>query len=318
MISLFDQQDRQGQQQRLSLTWNGVEFNDPTLTRDDATGHRLDSVGFSTPSNFHSEPVSDVAKNGGGVEVYNPLVTTRVLNLRGSIRAEGERELSEQINTLQEAFAPLSLQSSLATNRAGSQTWPPPGGLPSWVRAYPLKFTRLRDRDTAPTRYPDGKFLLQYHVMPLGLPDPVAMSVLQGTGVTYEAEFLVLDGGRSFDQTEDTLSGDGTISWLWGTAPVWPTYEFSLTGAGPSNLTITTSTGHMATSMVLDVSSQTSGTFVVDTRDFTIARNGVISDTYYSSGDWPVLRGDGSTTVAWTNTTNVTGNLVRYRESSYF
>jgi hypothetical protein len=319
MISLFDNQQRDGTWPRLSVTWNGIEFNSPTVTRDDSTGHRLDSAGFSTPSNFHSEAISDITKNGGGVEVYNPLTGTRVMNMRGSIRADTMRELSELVHAMQKAFSPLYLQSTLAANRAGTLTWPPPGGLPSWVRDYPLKFTRLRDRDTAPTRYATGKFLLQYHVMPLALPDPVSMTVLSGVGVNYEAEFLVLDGGRSFDQTEDTVSGDGDVTWLWGTAPVWPTYEFTISGgAGPSNLTITTTQGHMADSIVLDVSSQTSGDFVVDTRDMTIARNGVVSDTYYSSGNWPILRGNGDTTIAWTNTTNITSNLVRYRESDFF
>ena len=312
MISLFDQDGN-----RLSVTWNGVEFNDPTLTRDEQSGFRLEIAAFNTPATFHSEQIADVVKNGGGIELYNPHVGTRVLNLRGSIRASGERELAEQVVDLQRAMHPLYLQSALAENRAGNQTWPPPAGLPSWVRGYPLKFTRMRDRDTAPTRYPDGKFLLQYHVVPLSLPDPLRMSVLQGIGVEYEAEFLVMDGGRSYDQTEDTLSGDGTITWLWGQAPVWPTYEFSLSGTGPADLTITTTQGHMATSLVLDTSSKSTGSFVVDTRDRTIAYNGTVNDRYYSSGDFPPLRGDGATTVAWTNTTNVTGNLVRYRESDF-
>lgn len=312
MISLFDQDHN-----RLSVTYNGIEFNDPTLTRDDQTGARLESAGFSTPSNFHTEAIADIVKNGGGIELYNPHVGTRVLNLRGSYRASGERELMEQILTMQKAMHPLYLQSTLATSRAGTQTWPPPGGTPSWVRAYPLKFTRMRDRDIAPTRFPDGKFELQYHVVPLQLPDPLRMSVLQGQGVEYEAEFIIMDGGRSFDQNEDTLAGDGTITWLWGTAPVWPTYEFSLTGVGPANLTITTTQGHMATALVLDMSTVSSGNVVVDTRDRTIAHNGVISDTYYSSGEFPTLRGNGATSVAWTNTSNISSNIVRYRESDF-
>ena len=315
MISIFDDNGN-----RLSVTYNGIELNDPTLTRHEQTGFRLETAAFSTPANFHSEAVSDVVKNGGGIEYYNPHVGTRVINLRGSIRASTESALMKQIVDMQRAFHPLLLQSEYGLNEAGTLTWPPPGGLPDWVRALPLKFTRVMPRTEAPSAFSNtGLFTLQYHVAPLGLPDPVRSSVAQGVGVDYEAEFLILDGGRSFDQTESTLVGDGTVTWTWGQAPVWPEIEFTLSANGASNLTITTTQGHMGTALVLDCSALGAADVRVDCRNRQIYVDDVATDAPYVSGDFPILRGQGATTVAWTNTTNVTAssNLVRYRQSDY-
>lgn len=316
MISIFDDNN-----ERLSIAWNGIEFNQPTLTRDAQTGKRVDSIGFSTPSNFHSEAVNDIIKNGGGIEFYNPLVGTRIVNLRGSITADKESNLVDQIVQMQRAFHPLYLQSVFGLNYSGTLTWPPPDGLPDWVRAKPLTFTRVLPKTLDPTGHPDGLFELQYHVVPISLPDPVRADVLQGVGVDYEAQFLILDGGRSFSQTESTQVGDGDITWSLGyNAPVWPEIEFDMDGAGSSTLTITTTQGHMATSLVLDTSALgASDSVVIDTRDRAIWVNGSRTASIYASGDYPVLRGNGDTTIAWTNTTNVTSstNLFRYRESSY-
>jgi hypothetical protein len=316
MISIFDDKG-----DRLGIAWNGIEFNDPTLSRmEDATGRRVDHVGFSTPTNFHSEAINDLVKNGGGLELYNPLVGTRVLNLRGSITAESESTLMNQIVTMQRLFHPLYLQSVLGLNEAAALTWPPPSGLPDWVRAKPLTFTRQMPKTADPTNHSDGLFELQYHVLPLQLPDPQRMSVQQGLGVDYEAQFLLADGGRSFDQTERTEIGDQTMAWVWGQAPVWPSIEITMDGAGSATCTITTSTGHMGTALVLDLSGRgASDTIRIDTRSRTIYVNDIYDMSVYVSGDYPIFRGNGSTVIAWTNTTNITAstNLFRFRESDY-
>lgn len=313
MISIFANDGT-----RLGVSWNGINFNNPTLTRSAQSGLRLEIASFSTPSNFHTEIIADIIKNGGGNELYNPFVGTRVLNLRGNIRADSEAELNDQIVLLQRAFHPLLLQSTLATNHAGTLTWPPPSGLPAWVRTKPLTFTRVMPTDTDATDHADGLFELQYHVVPLELPDPIRSATGQGIGADFEAQFLLMDGGRSFDQTEKTVVGNGTVTLIWGKAPMWPTFEWSMTGAGSATFTITTTQGHMGTAMVLDLSGlANTNTVVVDTRDRTIWVNHVKTSSIYVSGEFPVLRGNGATTVAYTNTTNVSGALVRYRESDY-
>lgn len=313
MISIFNDAG-----ERLSTTWNGIEFNEPVLTRYEASGARLENIVFSTPVNFHSEAIDDIVKNGGGLEFYNPRVGIRILSLRGNLRAKTESELMSAIVAMQRAFHPMYLQGVLALDRSGTLVWPPPEGLPDWVRAKPLKFTRAMPRTTDPTGHPDGLFELQYHVVPVMLPDPVRASVLQGVGVDFEAQFLIMDGGRSFDQTEKTLAGNGTITWVWGQAPVWPRISFTMSAAGLTNATITTTQGHMGTALVLDLSSLSASDVVeIDTWDRAIYINDVRDATPYKSGDYPVLRGNGATTVTWTNSTNIGSPLFTYRESDY-
>lgn len=316
MISIFDNKGN-----RMSISYGAVEFNNPVMGRMEVpTGNRIDNVGFSTPTNFHSESISDIVKNGGGVETYNPLVGTRVLNMRGSVRAKNESELMSQIMTMQRELHPLFLQSTLALNRSGTLVWPPPNGLADWIRSRPLKFTRQLPYTVDQTAHADGLFELQYHCLPLQLPDPIRASVSQGLGADFEVQFLLMDGGRAYDQTEKTLAGDGDITWGWGVAPVWPVIEATMGGAGSATCTITTTQGHMGTALVLDLSSLGDGdTVKVDTRENIIYVNGTRNMTVYVSGSYPVLRGAGDTTVAWTNTTNIDAgtNLLRYRESDY-
>lgn len=319
MISIFKDGKERTDANRLSIAWNGIEFNQPTLGRLEVpTGIRTDNVGFSTPTNFHSEAVSDLVKNGGGLEAYNPLVGTRVLSLRCSIRAGEESTLMSQIIDVQRAFHPLYLQSVFALDEGGTLVWPPPAGLPDWVRAKPLTFTRVMPRSVDQTDHPDGLFELQYHVIPLQLPDPIRSDVSQGLGVDFEAQWLLMDGGRSFDQTAKTLAGDGTITWIWGQAPVWPEITWTMDGAGSATATITTTQGHMATALVLDLSAlSATDTVRVDCRNRSIYVNDLQTMSTYVSGDFPVLRGNGATTVAWTNTTNISSNQFEYRESDY-
>ena len=201
MISIFDDDNI-----RQSVTWNGIEFNDPDVDRFTIEGNILHSVAFSTPIVFASEPIDDIVKAGGGVEYQNPRVGSRVLQLRGELKAPTESALALRIRNLQEAFHPLYLQTAKANNRAGTQTWPPPSGAPSWIRELPLKFTRVLPRTWSPTTVPSGKLPLQYHVAPMALPDPIRTDHLQGVGAEYTAEFLVFYGGRSFGQTENTFT----------------------------------------------------------------------------------------------------------------
>jgi hypothetical protein len=324
MISIFDDDGT-----RLSVTWNGVEFNDPTLNRYDAGGARLEYATYSTPMNFHSEAIDDIVKNGGGLEFYNPRVGTRILNLRGSLRADTESELMASIVAMQRAFHPLMLQAGARAHavpatdldqQTGTPTWPPPDGLPSWVRGKPLRFTRQMPRATDQTNHPDGLFELQYHPVPLALPDPIKASVLQGVGVDYEAQFLLMDGGRSFDQTDTHISGNGTLTMVWGKAPVWPVFTWTMSAAGSANMTITTTGNHYATALVLDLTGRVLNDVVeVDTRDRTIRVNNALAPALYVSGDWPVI-GDiasGATTVTYTNASNAGTIVCNYRESDY-
>ena len=339
VISIYDDAGN-----RKSITWNGLEFNSPTLGRMELpTGYRVDYIGFSTPANFHAEQVQDISKNGGGVIVYNPLVGTRVLNMRGSLRATNESTINSQIRDLQRAFSPLLLQGTqqYLHQYAGDETamdvptgatavWPPRAGIPSWVRSLPLKFTRVLPAGeagfNAPTwasLYTNGLYLMQYHVMPLELSDPIKSAVGTGFGADYQAQFLVLDGGRSFDQTATILTGNGQFPVTWGRAPMWPRIYFTMDGAGSATATVTTTGAHMNTALVLDLDALANLDKVdIDCRDQTIRLNGTLNSALKASGDFPVIadKVGGYTTFTWTNTTNMTAssNKVVARESDYF
>jgi hypothetical protein len=224
----------------------------------------------------------------------------------------------KQIIDMQRVFHPLYLQSVLGLDESGTLVWPPPAGLPDWVRAHPLTFTRVLPRDEDTTDHPDGLFELQYHVFPLELPDPAKADVQQGLGVDYEAQFLLADGGRSFDQEEKSIAGSDTITFTWGQAPVWPVFTVTMTGAGHAAFAITTTQGHMATVLVLDLSTlEADDELRVDMRTRSIYLNGVLDMTTFKSGDFPVLRGQGPTTVTYTNDGATTLKRITYRESDY-
>jgi len=75
----------------------------------------------------------------------------------------------------------------------------------------------------------------------------------------------------------------------------------------------------MANSLVLDLSAlSATDTVKIDTRNRQIYVNDLATMSTYASGELGlVLRGNGATTVAWTNTTNISSNQFEYRESDY-
>ena len=87
--------------------------------------------------------------------------------------------------------------------------------------------------------------------------------------------------------------------------------------AGSAAVTITTSQGHMGTALVLDTSGLTTESVEIDCQEHAIYVNNSRDMSIYVSGDYPVLRGNGATTVAWTNDTFVGSQLFTYRESDY-
>jgi hypothetical protein len=311
MISIFDDAGV-----RQSITWQGIELNDPDATAKN--GFTTDAVAFNTPTNFASEAIDDIVKQGGGLEYYNPRVGTRVLTMNGHVHAVSESELNELMYPLQRAFHPLYLQSLLAANRAGTATWPPPNGLPSWVTSQPLSFTRVMTRDWAPASFSTGKMALYYYVVPLELPDPVRSTTRTGVGAEWQASWLIMFGGRSFDRTEQNLVGAGNIVPTWGKAPIWPIIRLAMAGAGASNFTITTTGHHMATALVLDLTTVGASTIDIDCGNRKIWSNFIYDGTgVYGSGDYPVIHPTSTTAVAYANATNVTSATVYYRESDY-
>jgi hypothetical protein len=304
VISIFDDDHV-----RQAITWNGTNMNDPEAEAKE--GFIVDTVAFSTPTNFNSEPIDDVVKNGGGIEFYNPRVGTRVLNIRGRVHAQSESRLNSLIRPFQESFHPLYLQVEHNTG------WPPPNGAPDWIAGLPLTFTRVMPRTYAPSAFADGKVLLQYYVVPLQLPDPIRSTTQTGLGAVFDASWIVMEGGRAYARSESNITASGAVAPAWGEAPMWPRFHFTFSGAGASNLTMAVD-GDLGATLVVNASGMLAGeTLEVRTATRAILDNGADGTGLYVSGDFPSIDAGGAN-VTFSNTTGVSANVCYYRESDYF
>ena len=322
MIFIFNE-DRA---ERLPLTWQGLDLNGPfdsAQTFEDGTqeGIYVDAINWRSPVNYQSEAAPEIYKQGGGIEVYNPRISSRILTVRARLIANSKAKLGAYTQHVQKLFSPYYLQ-------VAHNDWPlvdrPAWASPWSTHFQPLQGYHLDDGTLLPgwlTDYPLHKGPVQYAVIPLELPDPGEASVLQGFGHVLNMSWLVMDGGKAFGDTLNTRSGNGTIVPNWSEVPPAGQIQFSMdSGAGASDLTIAFSSDHPNlpdNTLVLDVSGY-SGTedIVVDLQDRFITVDGAQDMTVYSSGSWPVIAPAGyTTTVAWTNTTNITGNVVKWRET---
>ena len=323
MIAIYDKDGN-----RESISWQGYEFNKPfdqyeTFNGAEQEGCFVDVVSYNTPINYQSEVSSEIVKSGGGIEYYNPRTASRVLNIRARLQARDLNRMHSELNYIQQLFSPFYLQTKW-------NLWPPYAGRPLWsdpwsAFAQPLTFTNLEDGTRFPgmldsLHYPDGKAQMQYSVVPLELPDPTIAAIGQGWGATLDMAWMILDGGIAIDQATWYRSGNGTLVPEWANVPMFPQIAFDMTGAGASNLTIAISNDHPYFddfSMVLDVSGLSSGNHVdIYSRDRVIWVAGIVDNTIYVSGDYPVLAPYPYTnTITWTNTTNIETNRVYMKEA---
>jgi hypothetical protein len=265
---------------------------------------------MSTPINYQSEVQNELAKQGGGIEYYNPRIASRVLNIRARLQFDKLTTLHEHLNHIQKLFSPMWLQ----YNWNG---WPISSGRPEWADPWtsnflPLRFTMLTDAsiNTGLTAYVEAGIPLQYAAAPLALPDPTIS----------ELSWLLLDGGIAMSQTISEVQGTpGVISTTWADIPMFPKVEFDTTGAGASNLTIafTSSDANIVNgTIVLDISGLTSGKNVdIIVRDREVYVNNVMDNTLITSATWPMVSPAFDTTVTWTNITNIANMNVKYYEA---
>lgn len=322
MIFIFNE-DRT---ERLALTWQGLDLNGPfdeadTFDDGQTEGIFVDAINWRSPINYQSEASPEIYKQGGGIEVYNPRISSRILTVRARLLALTKAKLGAYTQHVQKLFSPYYLQTA-------HNDWPlvdRPAWADPWSSHYqPLQGYHLDDGTHNSgwlTDFPLKKGAVQYSVIPLELPDPGEASVLQGFGHVLNMSWLVMDGGKALGNTEQSLSGNGTIVPNWSEVPPIAQIQFSMnSGAGSSSLTIAVSSDHPNlpdNTIVLDVSGY-SGTedVVVDLQDRYITVDGTQVMSVYKSGDWPILAPAGYTnTIAWTNTTNITGNVIKWRET---
>jgi hypothetical protein len=320
MIGLFDSAGK-----RLSLTWQGYEFNGPfdgadTFDGGQQEGCFVDAVTMSTPINYQSEVQNELAKQGGGIEYYNPRIASRVLNIRARLQARDLAKLHEHLNQVQMLFSPMYL----AYTYSG---WPVPSGRPEWADPWTevfqgLKFTGLTDAsiNTALASYAHTGLPLQYAVAPLTLPDPTVAAIGSGWGATIEMSWLILDGGIAMAQTLSTVSGtSGTATAGWSQQPNFPKLSFTTSGVPLTNLTVSLASSDPQianATIVLDASSLTTGKEVdIIVRDREVFVDGVINNALVTSATWPMISPWYDTTILWTNTTNTTLHKVDWFEA---
>lgn len=168
----------------------------------------------------------------------------------------------------------------------------------------------------------------QFYVPERFLARPAAYAIVTGrrsggNSANFAAE-LVCGDRRRYCQTAESVvlnSGNGFAANAanWSTdigIAVPPTITIVTTGAGSATLTITI-TGS-AGPLVLDFSAETSGTFVIDCAAGTI-KKGSTHKAYMRTSDvttiFMTIRGNASTPISVTNTTNVTSVTVAYRQA---
>lgn len=311
--------------ERQSITWQGYDFNAPlssyaTFNGGEQEGCFTDAVTYSTPINYQSEVMNELAKQGGGIEYYNPRIASRVLNIRARLQMASLEKLHEHISAIQGYFSPMYLQYLYSgwPVRAGRPEWTDP-----WTTLYlPLAFTQLTDAtmNTGFASYVADGIPLQHSVAPLALPDPPISSIGQGWGATLELSWLLLDGGIAMSQSITTASGTSVNTTpVWSTIPLFPKIEFTTTGVPASNLTVALSSADpnlVNGTIVLKADSLTSGKNVdIIVRDREVYVDGVINNALISSATWPMISPAYQTTIAWTNTTNTTTQNVKYYEA---
>lgn len=143
----------------------------------------------------------------------------------------------------------------------------------------------------------------------------------QGLTARFAAELVCPDPRRYlYTATSVTLSSGAGFSNRtlpnWNTTmgrKVYPLITLTMAGAGHASLTITDGT----TSLVLNMSAETSGTFTVDMATGIIKKSSTKRADLRTSGVntyWGVPAG-GLTTVTMTNTTNVTSAVFSYNQA---
>jgi hypothetical protein len=282
--------------ERLPITWQGYDFNaawDEAEVFDggEQEGCFVDAVTHSTNINYQSEVATEIIKSGGGIEYYNPRVTSRVLNIRARVQSRNYNKLHSHLNRIQQLFSPFYLQSTW-------NLWPPYAGRPLWADPWSafykgLQFTTLEDGTffsgmLDSNHYPDGKVELQYSVAPLALPDPLIAAIGTGWGATLDMSWLILDGGIAIDRVQWYRTGNGTLIPEWTNIPTFPKISFDMEGAGHASLTIAISNDHPYFddfSLVLDASGLANGNHVdIFPRDRTIWVAGAVDNSIYKSG----------------------------------
>ena len=288
MIGLFDDDGTT----RLGVTFNSLNLN--SITRSSAGarsaeyGYTVETVQTRTAFDYVSEPNqwADL------MEAYGLRKISRIIVLRGFVRARNISELHDKVKALAAATDASRIKFQNPT---------------SWSEM-PLTFSTPTE-DTS--NFASGLVASKYLGFPIRMSEPM-FSVVDGLSARYELNLLLKESKR-FYQTQTSVSGNATSSNSLADDRSWPTVTFSISGgAGSSSFTISnTGTYQGAVSLVLDLSGHTSGSWSINFRDRLIYKDGVVTAGVYKSGTWFEIE-PGDNVIAYTNTTNTSSRVLTY------
>lgn len=270
---------------RNAVAYNGVSLN--TLTNSAAgakstrSGYTVEVVAPRTAMDYVSEP----NQWENMMELYGLRKNSRILVVRGFIYSTTQADLYDKVKALAAATDPSRIVFQNPSDPFLALTFTTPSA--------------------------GGDVASQYNVLPIRMVEPTLASVGDGRAVPYEIDFLMREPKR-FTQATTTVTG-ATTTTSAGDDTSWPTVTFTLSGAGSASFTITnTATYQGAKSLVLDLSAETTGNWVIDFKNKTITRSGTSRYAVYKSGDWFQIE-PGLNTISYTNTTNTASRVLTYR-----
>ena len=300
MIGLYGgTSGERGEGTRLSIVYNGLTLNNPNDTLTGANGpdtYEIDSAVGRTSFDY----VSELNQQRDGIEFYTPRKVSRIITIRGTIRAPTQAKLHDKIKALANAFDPAKI----AHDNDPTDTNPT-------AKFLALDFS-VPTTDT--TNYATGFVPSRYYALPLVTPDPV-ISADTGFAAFFECNMLAADPRRYLQTAATAVTGNGTIDNSLGDYMSWPTLTLTMAGAGNAAFTVTnTTTLHGAKTLTLNLSGLVNtDVVVVNFERRTITVDGVDTPSIYVSGDYFHIDPVASNAIAFTNTTNATISLIYRR-----
>lgn len=289
-----------GEGARLAITYNGLTLNNPSDTLDGDSGpdtYEVDQVGSKTSYDY----ISEVNQQRDGMEMYTPRKVSRLINIRGTIRAPSQAKLHDKIKALANAFDPAKI----------AHDNDPDGDDPT-AKFLALDFS-VPTTDTA--NYASGIVSSRYYALPLLTPDPI-ISADTGFAAFFECVMVAVDP-RRYWQTLTSNTGNHTIDNSLADYPSWPTFTVTMTGAGDAAYTVSNTTAlHGTESLVLDLSGLVNTDVVsVDFERRRITVDGVDTPSLYVSGTYFHIDPVASNVIAHSNTTGTTTRTIAFRRA---
>lgn len=281
---------------RIVMSYQGLSLNNPSDTLSGASGpdtYEINTAVGGTSLDY----ISEVNPQRDGLEIYPMRKVSRVLTMKGTIRAPSLAVLHDKIKALALAFDPARIAHDQLLDADNMFT------------AFDFS---VPTADTA--NYASGLVPSRYYALSLRIPDPV-IDYSTGFAAFFDVVLLIKDP-RRYWQTQSTLSGAGTINNALADYFSWPTLTITMAGAGSATYSITNTTSlHGAKTLVLNLSGLANGNVVTVNMERRSIKVGTTETaSLYVSGDYFHIDPVASNAIAYTNPTNAT-SVVTYRRA---